>query len=157
MAVALAVALGAAWLARREEASRPRAPSPAPLASPARPPESPLPRPEGAAPQPAASIPGEPTDPAPPLAEELRAWLEAAIAEKLPDRKLSSDQLDAATDALLRLRAARREMRALPRTPENARRREELREALGEASADFEYVVELDPAEFTELVEGERD
>ena len=100
-------------------------------------------------------MPGEPTDPEQPLREEIRAWLEAAIAEKLPDLKLSSDQLDAATDALLRLRAARREMRALPRTPENAERLEELRETMGDASADFEYVVELDPVEFTELVEEE--
>ena len=109
---------------------------------------------------PAPAAPAAPTEAAGPEAERraaIRARLEASIAEHLPDRKLSSDQLDAATDALLRLRAARLELAALPRTPEHAERLRELTAAIGEASADFEYVVDLDPAEFTERVSREED
>jgi hypothetical protein len=84
--------------------------------------------------------------------DEIRAALEASLAESLPDRKLSSDQLDAATDALLRLSEAQRSLRILPRTRQNAERLAELREAIGQASADFEYVIDLDPARFLQAV-----
>jgi len=91
-------------------------------------------------------------DPERALRTRIRARLEASLAERLPDLALSASELDAATDALLRLRRARLELRALGRTPENASRLRELRAEIGEASADFESVVELDPIEFTERV-----
>jgi hypothetical protein len=84
--------------------------------------------------------------------QELRAALEADIARHLPDRKLSSDQLDAAADALVRLRDARRALAALPRTAENASLRRELHDAIAQASADFQYLVDLDPAAFVATV-----
>jgi hypothetical protein len=149
--LALAVALGAALLVARSSAPPPEPVRPA------------VPRaaaPEAVPAAPAPPVPSEPAAPADAEAErrtEIREELEASIAEHLPDRKLSSDQLDAATDALLRLRAAHLELRALPRRRENAGRRRELSEAIGQASLDFEYVVGLDPAEFTERVSEEED
>lgn len=96
--------------------------------------------------------------PAPPSRREaVRALLEKSLAEHFPDRKLSSDELDAAADALLRLRAARLELRALPRTAENAERLRELNEEMGRAFEDFEYLVDVDPATFTEKASGELD
>jgi hypothetical protein len=103
--------------------------------------------------------PPAPTAPAPSLATPaqepraaLRAQLVAALEGPLTDHKLSSDEIDAATDALLRLREARRELAALPRTPENAERLRELRDAVGTAMGDFEYLLDLDPAELSELI-----
>jgi hypothetical protein len=98
---------------------------------------------------------GAPADPEAERRVAIRARLDASLTEHLPELKLSSEELDAATDALMRLRAARRELAELPRTPENAARIRELKAAIGTAYADFEYVVELDPAEFTERVEGD--
>jgi hypothetical protein len=145
--LALVASLAIALLVARKTETP--APAPARVAAPV---ETSQPLPPPAAP--AASLP--PVASADPEAErraEIRARLEASIAEHLPDLKLSSDELDAAADALVRLRAARRELAALPRTPENAARLRELTAAIGAAYADFEYVVELDPAEFTERVE----
>jgi hypothetical protein len=84
----------------------------------------------------------------------VRALLERDLADHFPERKLSSDQLDAATDALMRLRAARLELNALPRTAENAARLRELKEELARASADFQYEVGVDPITFTDEVSG---
>jgi hypothetical protein len=132
------------------------------------PPPAAVPAPLAAAPTPSAPLPVEPVAPLPPVEPveppasvdpetarrvAIRTWLEASITEQLPELKLSSDELDAATDALMRLRAARRELTALPRTPETGERIRELTHAIGAAYADFEYVVELDPADFTELLE----
>lgn len=139
LAAGLAVAL---FVARQQAAPPERAPEAAPVET--------LP----IAPAPAAPRPPVPSaDPEEERRAAIRARLEASIAEHLPDLKLSSDEVDAAADALGRLRAARRELAALPRTPENAARLRELTAAIGAAYADFEYVVELDPAEFTERVE----
>jgi hypothetical protein len=93
--------------------------------------------------------------PPPSRRDAVRALLEQSLAEHFPDRKLSSDELDAAADALMRLRAARLELRALPRTPENAERLRELGEEMGRASEDFEYLVDVDPITFTEKASGE--
>jgi hypothetical protein len=43
---------------------------------------------------------------------------------------------------------------ATPRTPENAERLQEAREAVGAASADFEYLVDVDPARVLATVSG---
>jgi hypothetical protein len=151
LVVAIGALLGLVLTLRRSE---PDPPPPAAeeraLATPQ--PRAPLP-PAGAVlsqPEPEAA-----EAPAPPSRRDaVRSLLEKSLAEHFPDRKLSSDELDAATDALMRLRAARLELNALPRTPENAERLRELTAAMGEASADFEYVVEIDPITFTERASG---
>ena len=124
----------------------------APRAPPAVAPPAPAPAPEAsAAPLPAAP-PAEPPDD---RRVEIRARLERDLAAHFPELKLSSDEIDAAADALVRLREARLELALLPRTPEHGERRRELLREIGRAYEDFEYVVELDPAEFTERVGGE--
>jgi hypothetical protein len=144
LGIALAAALAVVLLLTRSSA-----PPPEPVRTTA--PEAAAPEAPAVAPAPsAAPAAAEPVDAEAERRAEMRAQLEASIAEHLPDRKLSSDQLDAATDALLRLRAAHLELAALPRRPENAERLRELTEAIGQASLDFEYVVDLDPVEFTE-------
>lgn len=140
--LALAVGLVVALVLARHEEPLERAPSPPPDEAPAAAPDAP------AAEPPAAPAAGAPRD----ERAELAAVLAADLAEHLPDRKLSSDELDAAADALLRLREARRALAELPRTPENAERRRELSEEMGRASEDFEYVVDLDPAAFLRAV-----
>jgi hypothetical protein len=119
-------------------------------APPAREPALPEPEPFAGSPPPPA--PGAPAAPAPDERAELAAALAAELAERLPDRKLSSEELDAAAGALLRLRDARRALRELPRTPENAVRRRELGEEMARATEDFEYVMDLDPAAFLRAV-----
>jgi hypothetical protein len=151
LGLALAAALGVALLLTRPSAPPPepvRPPEPAD-APPTAPPTAPAPS--------RATAPAAPADEEAERRTEIREELEASIAEHLPDLKLSSDQLDAASDALLRLRAAHLELAALPRTPENAERLRELTQAIGQASLDFEYVVGLDPAEFTERVSEEEE
>jgi hypothetical protein len=118
-----------------------REPAPEPLAGELDSGSSPAPSPE-----PEAAPPD-------PRREAIRARLEADLAAHFPALKLSSDEIDAAADALMRLRAARLELNGLPRTAENAERIRTLTREIGEAYEDFEYVVELDPAEFTERVD----
>jgi hypothetical protein len=134
LALAIGVVHGLREPVRSEEpaALEPAPPEPAPV-----PTSPPPPAPEAAA------------APAPDERAELAAVLAADFAARLPDRKLSSD---AAAGALLRLRAARRALRELPRTPENAARRRELGEEMLFAAEHFEYLVELDPAEFLRAV-----
>jgi hypothetical protein len=144
-AVLLAFAIGVARGILDEPAER--APEPEPPPAPA----AAAPRAE-APPEPAPL--GEPrAAPADPRREAVRARLARDLAAHFPDRKLSSDEIDAAADALMRLRAARLELNELPRTAENAERIRSLTREIGEAYEDFEYVVELDPAEFTERVD----
>jgi hypothetical protein len=120
-------------------------------APPAAEPQTPLAMPPG----PAAGTAEPPAPVSPPSRREaVRALLEQDLAEHFPDRKLSSDELEAATDALMRLRAARLELRALPLTPENAERIRALKEEMGQAALDFEYVVDVDPITFTEKASG---
>lgn len=155
--------------ARLDRSGAPRAPSRPPPAA-AVPPEpvvSALPAPSGSergvardgaqAPAPEArEVPlpelldrdGEPT---PAL---VHAALSAAVERHLPDRKLSSDELDAASDALWRLRQARLELLALGDDPARAERRRELVEAIGEATSDFSYHLEMTPSELTALDES---
>jgi hypothetical protein len=83
----------------------------------------------------------------------IRALLQGAFEFHLPRHKLSSDDYEQLTDAVVRIRAARREMAELTVSVENAERLRELRETLVDALSDFEYVADLSPAEFTELVQ----
>ena len=124
-----------------------RTPASAPSASPA----------PAVPPQPAPAPDGAEAQAPPSRRDAVRALLEQSLAEHFPDRKLSSDEIDLATDALMRLRAARLELKALPRTAENAERIRELTAELGQASADFEYLVDVDPITFTERASGELD
>jgi hypothetical protein len=141
-AALLAFAVGVArGMLEPPEAAPPRAPAAAAAVPEAAPPPAPAPI-EAPAPAPLDL-----------RREAVRARLEADLAAHFPELRLSSDEIDGATDALMRLRAARLELKALPRTPENAERIAALRREMGEAYEDFEYVVELDPAEFTERVE----
>ena len=144
--VAVLLALGVSrWLLSEEPP-----PPPEREAAPARTSEIPTPPQAAAGPEPeSAEAPTAGT-----RRDAVRTLLEADLAEHFPDRKLSSDELDAAADALMRLRAARLELKALPRTRENAERIRELTAELGQASADFEYLVDLDPIAFTEQASG---
>jgi len=128
-------------------AAEPQAQAPTPSEEP----QAPLATPP--APAPETAEPPAPVSP-PSRREAVRTLLEQDLAEHFPDRKLSSDELDAATDALMRLRAARLELRALPLTPENAERIRALKDEMGQASLDFEYVVDVDPITFTEKASG---
>lgn len=115
--------------------------------------ETPVPEAPLAPPPPAAApTPGDAAAPAADERAEIAAALAADLAEHLPDRKLSSEEIDAAAGALLRLRDARRALRELPHTPENATRRRELGEEMARAAEDFEYQVDLDPADFLRAV-----
>ena len=124
-----------------------QAPASAPSAAPA----------PAAPPHPVTEPDGAEAQAPPSRRDAVRALLEQSLAEHFPDRKLSSDEIDLATDALMRLRAARLELKALPRTAENAERIRELTAELGQASADFEYLLDVDPITFTERASGEFD
>jgi hypothetical protein len=141
---ALAFAIGIARGLREE----PPAPEPMHAAT-----EPSTPPPPTAPPPTAPSASPEAAAPSDPRREAIRAKLAADLDTHFPELKLSSDEVDAAADALMRLRAARLELDALPRTPDNGERVHELVREIGRAYEDFEYVIELDPAEFTERVD----
>ena len=88
-------------------------------------------------------------DSAPPRALVLSA-LRGAVESYLPDRKLSSDQYARLADAVETLRGSQEELRELDYTAENAARRRELVDAVGNAGAGCEYILEMSPGEFTE-------
>jgi hypothetical protein len=146
-AAVLSLVVGVVRGLREPPARGAEAPAAGEPAPPERPPRA------AAAPVPAPEVAPAPAPPS--RREAVRALLEKSLAEHFPDRKLSSDELDAAADALLRLRAARLELRALPRTSENAERLRELSEEMGRAFEDFEYLVDVDPVTFTEKASGE--
>lgn len=83
----------------------------------------------------------------------IRRAFESALAESFPDRRLSSDEVEKASSALHRLRETRIEMRALPMEPEHAEERRRLIDEMNEATRDFEDVMDMDPAEFTETAQ----
>lgn len=145
--------------------SEPAAPPPVPAAVPA---PAPAPGPGNADPFAAvlprpAALPSETPPPLVPEAlfdadapvprELIQGALRGAIEEYFPRRKLSSDQLERLTDAVTSLRDSRAELRGLPFTSEAAERRRELVEAIGAATSDFEYILEMSPAEFTAAVQ----
>lgn len=75
--------------------------------------------------------------------------LEFTLAEHFVDHRLSSDEIERATDSLVSLRAAQEALRTLPFGPETADERRALVEQIGEATSVFEDVLDMDPAEFT--------
>lgn len=81
-----------------------------------------------------------------------RNTLVTTIDEHLPDLKLSETQLDDLTDATLRLRSAQQALREIPITREHAGRRALERERLAEAVADWSYVAEMTPDEWSREV-----
>jgi hypothetical protein len=84
-----------------------------------------------------------------PTRELVRAAIEATIAERFTDYRLSSDELERATDALVELREAQEALRALPMGPETAEERRILVERIGEATSSFNEVLDMDPSDFT--------
>lgn len=82
-----------------------------------------------------------------------RSTLAEAIERHLPDLVLSDNELDELADATLRMRDARTRLRAIPKTREQASRRDALRRALEDAIVDFTHVVEMTPDEFTRRVQ----
>ncbi|MFQ5457172.1 MAG: hypothetical protein ACE5FC_01775 [Myxococcota bacterium] len=85
----------------------------------------------------------------------VRDVLANAFADKLPDRRLSAADFDRLADAVLRMRAARKEMAALPMTPQHAAELSRLREELTEAVTEFQEVSGLGPGEFTAQIEDD--
>lgn len=83
----------------------------------------------------------------------VRGMLDDAIAEHLPSYKLSPDDLDRLTSAVVELRSAQEELRALPWEPEHAERRKLLLARVARASETFEHVLDMDLGEFSEAVQ----
>jgi len=167
-ALALTGVAGAAvlllWLARPAAPPAPRAVAPGvgetePRAAPV---EAPVAAsPPAFAPPPVTADEYEEPAPAPatpwvtekgePTRALVRGALAAAIERHDPSLKLSSAELDAATDALWTLREARLELARLGDDPAHARRRRVLVEKIGRATADFSYHVEMSPGELSAL------
>lgn len=95
--------------------------------------------------------PGPCPDPDPEL-EAIRSTLSDAIAVHLPRLSLSDRELDELASATRRLRDAQAELRTIPETREYADRRATLNRRLENAVADFTYLVDLTPGEFTRRV-----
>lgn len=139
------------------------APAPPPVAAPRAPAAAPAPTARVSEAQPEASPTPAPGDAATlgdvlegdvdPPRELILGALRGAIETYLPDRKLSTDQYARLADAVETLRGAREELRELDYTAENAERRRELVDALGHAVADFEYILEMSPGEFSDRVQ----
>ncbi len=105
-------------------------------------------------PAPAApAVPAAPKDVEEPEDDPERAQIRDALAEtfraRFPERDPSDAELDRMADALRRMMAARDAMRALKGTPEEGGERRRLRDALGEAVAEFEQVAEVPLSEVT--------
>jgi hypothetical protein len=88
-----------------------------------------------------------------PTRELVLASLRAAIETHLPGHKLTDVEYEQLADAILEMRAARQRLRGVPLDAEHAEERRRLREELAGAAADFEYVLEMSPAEFTARVQ----
>lgn len=84
---------------------------------------------------------------------DVRAMLEAALGSMLPDREFSEEEAERLTDAVLRIRAARRVLKRVPPSVAAADVLARERAALTEALADFQEVTGLDPSELTEILE----
>jgi len=88
-----------------------------------------------------------------PTPELIRSSFEGAVAVVFPDRRLSSDEVEKASTALHRLREARGALRLLPMEAEHATERRRLIEEMNDATRDFEDVMDMDPAAFTEAAQ----
>lgn len=84
-----------------------------------------------------------------PTRERVRGAIETAVAAHFPSHRLSSDEVERATDALVTLRETQEALRALPMGPETAEQRRIFVERIGEATSEFNAVLDVDPAEFT--------
>lgn len=91
-------------------------------------------------------------DPRVPAFEIIRSTLAQAIDARLPELALSTTELDDLAQATSRLRRAQAALRSLPKTREHAERRALERRRLEEAVADFTYLLEMTPAEFSRRV-----
>jgi hypothetical protein len=143
-------------------ADLPAAAAPPTAAPPAAPPDAPDADaatagadPPPPAPEPDRDMGGGSEEAPPPSRALVLASLRSAVERELPSHKLSSDQYDTLADAVLQMRAAREALARLPADAAHAARARELREQLGQAAADFEYVLEMSPAEFTALADSE--
>ncbi len=129
--------------ARAPERERPRLPEPPPVTG----------RAEPATPLPASPFVYE--EGQIPRREQVRAAVEATLKERFEGYRLSSDEVDRVTDALILLRGSQVRLRALPVGPETAEERRGLVVAIGEATSTFNEVLDMDPAEFTAETEPE--
>ena len=84
----------------------------------------------------------------------VHASLERALREHHPRYKLSEDDVERATDAVLRLREARLALAELPQTPEVSDERRALVEEVAAAGAAFAEAVDMGLDEFTEGAGG---
>ena len=88
-----------------------------------------------------------------PSFELVRETLATAVETHLPGLALSDNELDDLAQATLRLRRAQAALRTIPKAREHADQRARERRRLEGAIADFTYLVEMTPAEFTRRVE----
>ena len=84
-----------------------------------------------------------------PSRDRVKRAFVATIANSFPDYRLSSDEVDRATDALVTLRSTQEALRALPFDPAHSEERRVLVETIGNATSEFSAVLGMDPAEFT--------
>ena len=110
------------------------------------PPASPGPPPEALGRGPRAERPADPD-----LAT-IRGFLAQALEEHFSRHKLTGEELDRLAGSVLALREARRQLAALERRPENAEELARAREEVARAAAHFEEILDMSPAEFTEVL-----
>ncbi|RMF21012.1 MAG: hypothetical protein D6760_10340 [Deltaproteobacteria bacterium] len=86
---------------------------------------------------------------------DVRAMLETALAAMIPERTFSDEEAERLTDAVMRIRAARRVLRRVSPSIAAADVLARERTVLTEALADFQEISGLDPSELTEILEPE--
>jgi hypothetical protein len=158
----LALLGAAAYLGLRGERSRTPPPAietgriPPPEAAVEAPAPAPKPRADD---RPVERAPAPPADAGGQPAEATRSFVEAhlrsAFETHLPRYKLTDEQFQRLTDVILRIRAARQALNALPLDASTAETHRKLREELARAVADFKETADVDLSEFTELAEPE--
>lgn len=84
-----------------------------------------------------------------PTRELVLASLRDAVERHIPSHKLSSDEYARLADAVMRMRETQAGLRSLPLDEEHAEQLRALREQLADAAAEFEYVLDMSPAEFS--------
>ena len=88
-----------------------------------------------------------------PHARLVRDSLAATWAAKFPDQPKSDAQLDRMTSAIMKIRSARHQMRALRFERSEGGKLRQFRDEIGEAAADFEQVAGMSLSSFTEQVQ----
>lgn len=149
IALALGLAFAAWWWIRPaarvvevEDVAARVAPTRAVAPTPTRMPTEP-PKIASAAPEPAEQEREDPKHAA------IRDALAETFAARFPDRDPSDAELERMASALTRMMAARDAMRALEGTPDEGGERRRLRDAVGEAVAEFEQVARVPLSEVT--------